>query len=799
MIIYSTVLYVFLILILLYFILKNINKFFIQESFQSFNISDYIPSNWEQTPTGFGRNTTGCSSNPNKIWEIKEPSDVKNMRDNIKDNDLIIIYGHVDCTKNSKIEDMSIELKDKENITVVGTDNAHFAGSVKIGGKANNIIIRNIFFDGLFKDGDTEDKIKGKKPEDYVAIKGEDVRNIWVDHCTFTKSADGLLDMTNGATNITVSWCILGDPTKSRNRKDGNSAKKDTTHHKVMLIGAGDHSNGSSDEQRDMKVQITVHHCWFPGNSRNPRIRYARPIHLYNNFYDQNSYYTIAARQKTISLSENSFFYRSGRPYDTENDGKLYIIGDTYKDTCTSDPQPLHMSEHSSAKLSNCAPSLGGTGDEGNYVFQKDDDLNDIMKDRNNNNETYDYVLDNAEDVPALVTSKAGAGGNGYPGWTPDYTLPNQTTITTTTTTTSAPIITATTSPPSNIGCTERDGGVLHNGTCYYEYTNVSTCQEIGTSGSKGWKKCDATRGDKTGDPDSGRYIRNGDSKIFCKWVGEKDNGECVPDIDDTTTTSSPITTTTTTTSAPITTTTTTLSPPSNIGCTERGGGVLHNGTCYYEYTNAATCQEIGTSGSKGWKKCDATRGDKTGDPDSGRYIRDGDSKIFCKWVGEKDNGECVPDIDDTTTTTTTLAPVDVPPVIVVPPPTTIKSGTCKGGDTTNYSKAQYQNMYGRSHNLETIGRLPHVIGEYCGKCTEATSKQDCITSFEVCGNKARPCEWNEKINTPPETRKIPDNVFDTDTPDTFTYDKDIPDRIGIDHNISDLEEQISFIQNLNL
>ena len=700
MIIYSTVLYVFLILILLYFILKNINKFFIQESFQSFNISDYIPSNWEQTPTGFGRNTTGCSSNPNKIWEIKEPSDVKNMRDNIKDNDLIIIYGHVDCTKNSKIEDMSIELKDKENITVVGTDNAHFAGSVKIGGKANNIIIRNIFFDGLFKDGDTEDKIKGKKPEDCVAIKGEDVRNIWVDHCTFTKTADGLLDMTNGASDITVSWCILGDPTASRDR--GDKAKDDdTTHHKVMLIGSGDWSSDGEEEERDMKVQITVHHCWFPGNTRNPRIRYAQPVHLYNNYYDQNSDYTIAARRKTNTLSENSYFYKTGRPYETDTDGTLYIIGDILKDTCVDNPGKLHKSDQYEAeKLSNCASSVidgGGNGlcDEGdercNFKFEKNSTINNLID--------YTYQLDETINVPTLVTSLAGAGGNGYPGWTPDYTLPNQTTITTTTTTTSAPITDEITSAPItdeitiNMECTERDGGVLHNGTCYYEYTNVSTCQEIGTSGSKGWKKCDATRGDKTGDPDSGRYIRNGDSKIFCKWVGEKDNGECVPDIDDTTTTSSPITTTTTTTSAPITTTTTTLSPPSNIGCTERDGGVLHNGTCYYEYTNVSTCQEIGTSGSKGWKKCDATRGDKTGDPDSGRYIRNGDSKIFCKWVGEKDNGECVPDIDDTTTTsapitttittTTTLAPVDVPPVI--------KSGTCKIGIDHNISDLEKQ------------------------------------------------------------------------------------------------------------
>jgi len=417
---------------LIYYCIKNFKilktklNFNNIESFTSFNMSDYIPSEWDESPTGFGRNTTGCGSNPNKIWTIKDSDDVKDVNDDIDDDQLIFIDG-TDLSAGEEIDadKGTIKLSGKKNITIIGINapsehGVRFNGSISIGGSSDNIIIRNIYFTGTFEDGDHEDNI-GDKPGDLVTIKGDKVKNIWVDHCTFIKSADGLLDMTNGATNITVSWCILGDPTKSRNRKDGNSAKKDTTHHKVMLIGAGDHSNGSSDEQRDMKVQITIHHCWFPGNSRNPRIRYARPIHLYNNFYDQNSYYTIAARQKTISLSENSFFYRSGRPYDTENDGKLYIIGDTYKDTCTSDPQPLHMSEHSSAKLSNCAPSLGGTGDEGNYVFQKDDDLNDIMKDRNNNNETYDYVLDNAEDVPALVTSKAGAGGNGFPG----YTIPS--------------------------------------------------------------------------------------------------------------------------------------------------------------------------------------------------------------------------------------------------------------------------------------------------------------------------------------------------------------------------------------
>ena len=58
----------------------------------------------------------------------------------------------------------------------------------------------------------------------------------------------------------------------------------------------------------------------------------------------------IAVCQKTISLSENSFFYRSGRPYDTEKGGTLYVIGDKYQDTCVENPPKLHLSEHISSK-----------------------------------------------------------------------------------------------------------------------------------------------------------------------------------------------------------------------------------------------------------------------------------------------------------------------------------------------------------------------------------------------------------------------------------------------------------------
>ena len=43
---------------------------------------------------------------------------------------------------------------------------------------------------------------------DFIDLgNGGTVSNIWIDHCTFTKSYDGIVDIKAGSTNITLSWC----------------------------------------------------------------------------------------------------------------------------------------------------------------------------------------------------------------------------------------------------------------------------------------------------------------------------------------------------------------------------------------------------------------------------------------------------------------------------------------------------------------------------------------------------------------------------------------------------------------
>ena len=72
----------------------------------------------------------------------------------------------------------------------------------------SNIIITNL----IFKEGPSGDD------NDAIQVKGGN--NIWVHHCSFSNYSDGLLDLTKGTRDVTVSW------------------NKFSKHDKVLLISA---------------------------------------------------------------------------------------------------------------------------------------------------------------------------------------------------------------------------------------------------------------------------------------------------------------------------------------------------------------------------------------------------------------------------------------------------------------------------------------------------------------------------------------------------------------------------------
>ena len=247
------------------------------------------------------KTTTGGEGG--KRYEID--SDVDKLHDLCedlrKDNEssIIILKG----TFKLEPDDSSV-FKLPSNCTVYGE------GCTIIGGfeikEQENVIIQNINF-GLADRDEFDDE------HDCMVIHKS--HHVWVDHCNFTKSPDGLLDIKREASFVTISWCVFG--------KD---------HHKTMLIGHDDdHDNDEG------KLKVTIHHCWYKGQTRNPRVRYG-VVHVVNNLYDNNKVVGIGAAYHSTVHSEKNYFYKSAKPYDNdygEDDkdrGVIYSVGDKLDD-----------------------------------------------------------------------------------------------------------------------------------------------------------------------------------------------------------------------------------------------------------------------------------------------------------------------------------------------------------------------------------------------------------------------------------------------------------------------------------
>uniref|UniRef100_J3M5N9 Pectate lyase n=2 Tax=Oryza brachyantha TaxID=4533 RepID=J3M5N9_ORYBR len=109
--------------------------------------------------------------------------------------------------------------------------------------------------------------------------------DVWVDHCTLEDCADGLIDVVEGSTRVTLSNNLL------RN------------HDKVMLLG---HSDGYT---QDKAMQVTVAFNRFgPGLvQRMPRCRFGL-FHVINNDYIDWEMYAIgASASPTIHSHGNRF------------------------------------------------------------------------------------------------------------------------------------------------------------------------------------------------------------------------------------------------------------------------------------------------------------------------------------------------------------------------------------------------------------------------------------------------------------------------------------------------------------
>jgi pectate lyase len=239
-----------------------------------------------------------------------------------------------------------IQIASNKTLLGIGAD-AHLQGfELEING-SRNVIIRNVKVSHVIAEGVSV-------ANDAVVITGG-ARNIWLDHCELFSDLDhgkdyydGLLEIKNQASFVTVSWTLLH------------------THFKASLISSGD------EQVADSVIRATFHHNYFHDiGSRLPSIRFGK-AHVFNNYY-LNADGGVNSRMGAVVKVEGNYFESVSDPigsFDSPEVGSWDVAGNTFNQCSGSQP------EASTGSLTI----------------------------------PYDYALDPVADVPAIVMAGAGVG-----------------------------------------------------------------------------------------------------------------------------------------------------------------------------------------------------------------------------------------------------------------------------------------------------------------------------------------------------------------------------------------------------
>ena len=194
------------------------------------------------------------------------------------------------CAQWQKAAGAIVEIKNKSNVTIEGTDSSAANFGLAIKAESTNVIIRNMTI-GLLPGS-----------IDAIGIEGQSGKfpgYVWIDHNTLFSSLtecsgagdlefDGLVDNKAGAHHITYSYNHLHD------------------HHKVGLIGSSD--SDASDRF------ITFHHNVYQNVGSRLPLQRGGYTHLYNNLYSGVIASGANIRMNGYSLIEGNYFENAKNP-----------------------------------------------------------------------------------------------------------------------------------------------------------------------------------------------------------------------------------------------------------------------------------------------------------------------------------------------------------------------------------------------------------------------------------------------------------------------------------------------------
>ncbi|WP_033343924.1 pectate lyase family protein [Catenuloplanes japonicus] len=206
--------------------------------------------------------------------------------------------------------------------------------------RSYNVIVRNLLFTNA---------------EDDAVNVGQESHHIWIDHNTFRGAVDGSVDIVRGSDFVTVSWNHFDHSDKS------------------MLIS---HSDGAAGTDVG-HLRVSIHHNWFDNSvQRHPRVRFGEPVHVYNNYFLNNTSYGAASTENAGLVVEGNYFENVPHPL--------------FSASGYADSGPGRAVARNNTLVNSGALEVSGTVVEPSTY--------------------YAYTLDAPSSVPALVRAGAGHG-----------------------------------------------------------------------------------------------------------------------------------------------------------------------------------------------------------------------------------------------------------------------------------------------------------------------------------------------------------------------------------------------------
>ncbi|CAJ1946921.1 unnamed protein product [Sphenostylis stenocarpa] len=241
---------------------------------------------------GFGRSTVGGLGGPIYVVTDNSDDDMVDPRPGTlrfavtQQGPLWIIFAHsmiinlkqellISSDKTIDGRGANVQIRDGAGLTIQYVNNVIIHGI-----RIKNIVPKE---GGLIKDSYNHISLRTRSDGDAISIFG--ASNIWIDHISLSNSADGLVDVIQGSTAITISNCHM------------------TKHNNVMLFGASDTFNGD----KIMQVTVAFNHFGQGLVQRMPRCRWGF-FHVLNNDYTHWNMYAIGGSAGPTILSQGNRF-----------------------------------------------------------------------------------------------------------------------------------------------------------------------------------------------------------------------------------------------------------------------------------------------------------------------------------------------------------------------------------------------------------------------------------------------------------------------------------------------------------